>query len=428
MGRRRQKSILHLKQRLEKRMCKQKQNQGDKWCKTTKSKTFIDKIKKVQRYYRKRKIIRQLTIYSHENYKPTPHPLIVIDESTYQSIKENCIILTNMRREFNNTRNCSDGGITHFSIASSGRNVKKIFHNICDYSLRSSVSEIDELNKGQIFILCKSDEKCLVDDPNISFVPIKHTLCIYVVLLFCSSKCLNILSSDNFAVWDNKIDLKFLKRFKKSTVKNSTQHHYGSSGQCYSFGVRNSFKKSASGNVTVTQYAGDEAVEMKRFESYLWDNFCNVFQSVDTIIPGFSDKLHLSCRSMIQSSKKNELSEYIRKKETVHDQYNNFLLSGNININAKTAHFHCEEDTTYTTIYIPKQLESEAFIIFEFQINLNNTLRIKFKQNSYFIYSAYCLAHRQYTTGGINCMNLSTYSTKRLFCSYRKSLQRLEKG
>jgi hypothetical protein len=52
---------------------------------------------------------------------------------------------------------------------------------------------------------------------------------------------------------------------------------------------------------------------------------------------------------------------------------------------------------------------------------------MKFPQNSGFSYSGYCIAHRQFYVQGLNCMNLSTYCGRRLYCNYRQSLYRLEK-
>jgi hypothetical protein len=66
--------------------------------------------------------------------------------------------------------------------------------------------------------------------------------------------------------------------------------------------------------------------------------------------------------------------------------------------------------------------------VFEFQLNPLFSLKIQVLQNCSFTYSAYCLAHRQVYTYGFNCINLSTYSTKRLYNHYRLSLNRLKKN
>jgi len=83
------------------------------------------------------------------------------------------------------------------------------------------------------------------------------------------------------------------------------------------------------------------------------------------------------------------------------------------NINATTRGFHCEKDNIYYHIFIPKQKDTDAHIIFQFRINCETTLHLKVQQHGVFTYSAYCLAHRQLATSfGDNCMNISTYSAK----------------
>jgi hypothetical protein len=97
------------------------------------------------------------------------------------------------------------------------------------------------------------------------------------------------------------------------------------------------------------------------------------------------------------------------------------IISGSVNIDAMTSQLHCECDCTYTSIYIPNQADYSATVTFEFNIDQNNTLRLRFLQWSGFTYSAYCLGDRQVGTGGLLCMNLSTYSGKRMFYKYRQS-------
>jgi hypothetical protein len=105
-----------------------------------------------------------------------------------------------------------------------------------------------------------------------------------------------------------------------------------------------------------------------------------------------------------------------------------YMLTGNININATTRDIHCEMDVTYTTIHVPNQIENNAHIVFEFKINDCTSIILNIKQNATITYSAYCLAHRQVTTYGNNCMNISTYSNKRLFSSYKQSYKRIKKS
>jgi hypothetical protein len=165
---------------------------------------------------------------------------------------------------------------------------------------------------------------------------------------------------------------------------------------------------------------------MKDFKNYVWKNLFNLYKSYDGIIDGVSSKLNLMCGIYRSQSKYHEtLSSYFSEENYLYDKTN--IISGNINITAKTKDLHCERDTTYTSIFIPEQKDSLAFVIFDFNISQGKCLRIKFPQNSGFSYSGYCIAHRQFYVQGLNCMNLSTYCGRRLYCNYRQSLYRLER-
>lgn len=394
--------------------------------KKNRKRNVTEKVKRLQNFYRRRTFIRKLKRYSSEISAGTPHPMVTITEAQFATMKDNCVMLTHMIREGENSKNCCDGGLTRFTVKSWGRNLDHIFSEVNSATTASLNFDLNAIDGGYFIVICRAGEKCLKMDQNISFIGGSVNDGDYVVLCCSMRMVKERINRSNVYEWDNKADLKVLKRFKKSTVKNSEDHHYGSSGQCYSFGIRNSYSRSSSGNVTVTNYAGDMACEMKKYEQYLWKCFSLVFKSFDSLIQGFSGKLNVSCRSMMLTSKETELGDVIKKHEDENAEHNNFILSGNINVNAKTRLFHCEKDTTYTTIYIPKQVESSCYIVFEFSINEKWLFQVKFNQESCFSYSAYCLAHRQLNTNGKNCMNLSTYSGKRLYCSYRKSLLRLE--
>jgi hypothetical protein len=429
MTRKRKKSSEQLERRKKRRNEKSKLSikakdsvSGEK----KRKRNVTEKVKRLQNFYRRRTFIRKLKRFSSENSVGTPHPMVTISEAQYATMRDNCVILTCMKRECINSKNCCDGGLTRFTLKSWGKNLDHIFSEVNSATTASLSFDLDAIYGGYFIVLCSAEESCLKKDQNISYISVGGKDCDYVILCCAMKMVKEKINTINSYVWDNKTDLKVVKRFKKSTIKNSEGHHYGSSGQCYSFGIRNSYSRSSSGNVTVTNYAGDMACEMKKYEQYIWKCFSVVFKSFDSLIKGFSDKLNVCCRSMLATSKENELGDIIKKMEEENSEHNNFILTGNINVNAKTKLFHCEKDTTYTTIYVPKQVETSCYIIFEFSINEKLSFQVKFNQESCFSYSAYCFAHRQLDSNGKNCMNVSTYSGKRLYCSYRKSLLRLE--
>jgi hypothetical protein len=208
-----------------------------------------------------RKNIRRLNEYLKDKQKFAPHPLIVISDETYQTVKNNAIILQDMNRKDVANKNCSDGGITTFSVKSYGNNISHLFenskhhHNSSHYSIHSSM-----LPDNYLILLCDANEKCLLDDPNTTFINTeKLTRWDYVLLMLYVSTHTTEDELSHIPIWDNIKDLSSLKQIKKNTIKsNKPNHHYGSTGQCYSFGLRNAFSRNPCNNITIGKYAGDE--------------------------------------------------------------------------------------------------------------------------------------------------------------------------
>lgn len=373
--------------------------------------------------------MRRLKKYLENPNKLAPHPLIVVKKQTFQHVKSHSVILTNMQRKDVNTKNMTDGGVTSYSIKYLGDDVAHLFHELetHPYTTLHNIKNNDLLT-DYLIILCEANQRCLLDDPNITFIPHETEEDDYVLLMMYVSNTTTSNLLQKPPIWENTRDLAQLKKFKKSTIKsNKNNHHYGSTGECYSFGLRNAYSRNHCNNITITNYAGDEIKTMQHYQNYIWENFGLVFQSFDQKISDISRYLNISCKSMEFQCKETQLSSFLTNNYNKRNMANTrSMLSGNINVNARTRDIHCEKDITYTTIHVPNQQENDAFIVFEFQLNIFFSLKIQVLQNSSFTYSAYCLAHRQIYTNGENCMNLSTYSTKRLYNNYRLSLKRLK--
>jgi hypothetical protein len=104
---------------------------------------------------------------------------------------------------------------------------------------------------------------------------------------------------------------------------------------------------------------------MQHYQNYIWEKFELVFQSFDQKISGISKYLNISCKSMESQCKVTQLSSFLGNKRNMTNKRS--MLSGNINVNARTRDIHCKKDITYTTIHVPNQQENDAFIVFEFQ-------------------------------------------------------------
>jgi hypothetical protein len=383
-----------------------------------------------QKQYSNRRNVRRLKEYTVEKKKFAPHPLILIKKHTYDKVKDNSIILTNMTRKDVKKFNLSDGGITSFSIKYCGANTYHLLHKMKTQQTTLYNIQGNDIPKDYLLILCNYNEAGLINDPNITYIPREAEEGDYALLLLYVANIHKISNLQHIPIWDNMKLSSHLNKIKKSTIKsNISNHHYGSTGECYSFGVRNAFSKSLSKNVSLTKYAGDENDGSKYYKDYIWNILSMAFNSFDRIITGLSNNLNITCRYMKTQSNKTELVQYFEKdSNTNKDKTLPLILSASININARTRDIHCEKDITYTTIHVPPQTEINGYIVFEFQFSTNLSMKIQVMQNCCFTYSAYCLAHRQIYTNGFKCMNLSTYSTNKVFNSYRKSMMRIHKS
>jgi hypothetical protein len=377
----------------------------------------------LKKWYNKRKKLRRLNCYIFSKRNISAHPLVTISSATYEVVKDNCIILENMVRCKVNRRNCTDGGITSFDIHSVGININRFITNNTDDNCLECI-DVDDVHSGFIIVLCKVTESGLRNDPNITFIPSYHHP-VFAVLLVLGTDMHQVVDTTWIPTWDNSRDLSVLRKFKKSTVKSGrSNHHYGSSGYCYSFGIRNAFSRNSTSNITITHYAGDETRPATMIKSSIWQTMDVTFKYLDSIIMGLSNNLYIFNKSMQYHAKKTELSCYMRKAIEINSRYN-IMSSGNINIEACTKFLHCERDTTYTTLMVPPQTIGNPFIEFEFFFGSNCSLNVLLRPFSCVAYSAYCLSHRQVRYNGETCMNLSTYSGRRLFNNYRKSLFRV---
>jgi len=406
--------------------------------KNTQDKNNKLKNKKRDRYYKKREKVRSLYTSVTSEHNIGPHPLLLIGSKTVNNIKENYIFLSNMTRSDVNTKNCSDGGTTTFSITYVGMNVSYLLHqnNKQNNGIDTSAKQLN-----YVAILAQADDLSLQNDPHIHFISTSttsddDTYDHVLLLLYVENITDNFENGKNqhweapSFTWDNVNDFINLRKIKKSTIKsNKPTHHYGSQGYCFSFGLRNDFKKSENNTLSLANYAGDEHESTSKYIHFIAKHMNNSFKAFNSIIPSISSYLNFTSRSLKYEAKYNVISKYLMTFQ--HNDYKNimtFITTAHININATTRDLHCEKDTTYTTICVPEQKEEKAHIVFQFQINDENTLQLDVKQHGAFTYSGYCLSHRQLATKGENCMNLSTYSAKAVYSHFRTSLKRIQKA
>ena len=411
------------KNREKKRKKKEERNNGEK-------------KEKKKKYYNKRKKVRSLYTCISSKNNISPHPLLLIGSKIIDKIRENCIFLSDMTRTNKKPNMNSDGGITSFVITYVGKNVTSFMKNNMNTS--NTIDE-DYGDKNFLAILAKTADSNLQNDRHIHFVTTNSTdddTYEHVLLLLYISNIQKHFKNkpantplEYTSTWDNHNDFIHLKKIKQSTIKNNNpEHHYGSQGYCFSFGLRNDFKKIKDDLISVGLYAGDDHESSAKYIQFIGRHLHKCFNSFDSIISSMSSYINFTCKSFKCEAKKTNINKYV---STFNNNFNQSksqsVTTANININATTRDIHCEKDTTYTTIIVPEQKDDKARIVFQFKINSETTVQLDVKPNGAFTYSGYCLAHRQLQTFGENCMNISTYSAKSVFSNFRQSLLRIKK-
>ena len=321
-------------------------------------------LRKYSRKHATKVNIKTLNSYinTEEYNKSTPHPLILLSSSSYNKIKDNSIIVHEMTREGKKGKNINVINNTNYSIKSAGCHVKHLIDEVFGTGEIFNAKHQADVKNGYLAILCDANESLLRQDINIQYINRERNNnlenSVVLIMLFVFGKKFQDKLCNTY-VWNNAEDITTVRRFKKSTVKNGGNHHFGSMGECFSFGLHNIFK--TKNMITIDNYCGDDEAMIKKYRSCIGLHLKRVFTIFDTIIPGLSNDLHITGRSMLSSSKGTSLENVFMKYDNNDDNLMpHFILSSHLNVDAKTSIIHCEKDTTYTTIAVPKQIEKEA--------------------------------------------------------------------
>lgn len=146
----------------------------------------------------------------------TPHPLTVVDEAVYQKVKENTILLCDMKRFNVKTSNHSDGGQTTFSIENMGENIPLTFKEMNGDNF---VVDTLDIPSGYFFSMCRASKKCLVSDFSIVFVGDKDRTDDYVILFLCVTDVIKHSIMEGTPDWKNVEDFTQLKKGRKVLSK-----------------------------------------------------------------------------------------------------------------------------------------------------------------------------------------------------------------
>ena len=98
-------------------------------------------------------------------------------------------------------------------------------------------------------------------------------------------------------------------------------------------------------------------------------------------------------------------------------------------INGHTKILYCEDDCTYTVVYVPRQIRREKIGAYYFQIALNqrSDVSIILYENTTMIFSGLTLTHSQIYMGNdddCDFINFVSYGNQKLFSHMKKLFER----
>jgi len=139
--------------------------------------------------------------------KETPHPLYLVTFELYQKFKDNCIIISNMTRNMDSVKSHTDGGIITFEKVSYGSNVAHLERRLKSCDNDSFTIDVSSIKGHILLIICPMKEFCLMQDPNISYLPKDERKDSFVMLSFCIFHVETLLDTTIVPLWNNSIHL-----------------------------------------------------------------------------------------------------------------------------------------------------------------------------------------------------------------------------
>ena len=218
--------------------------------------------------------------------------------------------------------------------------------------------------KGKYFFIT-GDRHDYIHDPNIFCIDTiarsnynngndgKHKTSGVVVLYMC---VLNYQKNNTGWSWGKShYDL---VRQSKNNLMGGSASHFGSEGKYYSFGNKGSYgikNKSSVGQYTNRRYKDQSKMLKSNINATVIEEM--VVKELEAGIDGIA-KIIPNLRKLIAPVINVAHHEQLKKGDINLSKGASFedgLWQSNISVNAKTASFHTENDSTYTVITIPKQ-------------------------------------------------------------------------
>ena len=363
--------------------------------------------------------------------KGTPHVLFQFSQRQYQRLKDNCIHLTQGYKE--------DDKIYYKSICY-GDNVKKArrCRKVYGSEVKWSNILINQMKLNTLFITTSYEEICSRSDAANIVVLDGTTRCAWndgeddayspsgrVVLGTFNISDIDECTEVSWGLQQKKI----LKKIKNNTI-NKTNNHNQSEGLYFSFGNKAFYGRV--GNSSVSQYAikgsdNEENVNLANYMVKLISNeITNGMNNVAKLVPNI-DQL---TSAVIDTANRmqNDVGDVNLKEDAIEADG---VWMGTIAVNGHTKILHCEEDCTYTMVYVPKQYVKDKIGAYNFQISINpkHNIAITLYENTTMIFSGKTLTHRQTyfdneSYSDHDFVNFVSYGNKKLFDHLKNSFKR----
>ena len=213
-----------------------------------------------------------------------------------------------------------------------------------------------------------------------------------------------------------------MRTFKANIVEKKP--HYGSSGECFSFGDHASFcKVTTSNQSSIGPYSSGDVWKERHYGAILLSLIRSAQNGIDDCLPGFSTVCALTMDVMLEVLNGTASTVGIPSPSCSGN-----YLAAHFNFNASTSRFHIERDTSYTLMLVPWGCSQDNLQLqFHFRLNDASTVMIGMRAGVTFTFAAYLLTHRQHCSASDYdcCLNCSTYGNKQLFQHARTTYIRM---
>lgn len=350
-----------------------------------------------------------------------PHVLVELSQNEHRRLKDNII-------QLNGLEVCISNGDLVYSSVTYGTNLKMNKSSIQSEDKTIPSYKINlQSTKKSLLLITASKKDILLLHPELltSCSTYNADPSGVVVLMACVARPIK----KNNKVWSDD-DFKRVKKCKPNILQGS--NHHESSGYYASFGNKGSFEKvkdSSVGQYTTKKKDTLQKQIILNMEATLYETLCanEISRSVNDL-QKFLPNIKRIIAPVLETSFNLQITEAKDLNLREMSSYKDGCWQTCICMDAQTKHKHTEHDCTYTLISIPQQNIQKTSIKYDFIFHLTkkHSINIPLKPGVSFIFSGFCLSHRQNKSRTSNksdetFFNIASYGNKRLFYHLRKT-------